>query len=53
MKNKDLIEIIRGILDYIERKEENLEYGYSWKQGFIKDLDINDKLKKDLGLQED
>lgn len=48
MENKDLLTILKGILSYIETKEENLEYGYSWKEGFIKDLDIDDKLKKEL-----
>lgn len=50
MKEKELVEIIGGILDYIESKEGDLEYGYSWKQNFLKELDISNKLKKDLGL---
>lgn len=50
MKEKELIEIINGILNYIESKEGDLEYGYSWKQNFLKELYISNKLKKDLGL---
>lgn len=50
MKDKELISILEGILNYIESKEEDLEYGYSWKQNFLKELYISNKLKKDLGL---
>ena len=52
MKNEELIDILKGILDYIESKEGDLEYGYSWKQNFLKELYISNKLKKDLGLWE-
>jgi len=46
----DLIKVISTIMDEIDSEKSNYEYGYSWKQRILKDLDISTALKKKLGM---
>lgn len=50
MNNKEIAIVLSGILDKIDETNSDIEYGYCWKQSFLKDSDISDKAKKELGM---
>jgi hypothetical protein len=53
MENKEIVEVLREVLEVISEDKSNLEYGYSWKHQFIKELHISKKAKKELGYNEE